>query len=127
MAADKPVLHALGTGDGWAGDGQRGHSAFLFCLGGRTLLIDCGEPVSRRLHTAGVGPDDIDGILISHLHCDHVGGFFMLMQGLWLDQRTRELPIYIPTEGLEPVRNMLRAAFIFDELLAISPSFNALE
>ena len=127
MAAGKAALHALGTGDGWAGDGQRGHSAFLFRLGGKTLLVDCGEPVSRRLHSAGVKPDDIDGILISHLHCDHVGGFFMLMQGLWLDQRTRELPIYMPAEGLEPVRNMLRASYIFDELLAFSPSFKVLE
>lgn len=127
MATSKVVLHALGTGDGWAGDGQRGHSAFLFCLGGTTLLIDCGEPVSRRLYTAGIKPDDIDGILISHLHCDHVGGFFMLMQGFWLDQRTRELPIYMPAEGLEPVRNMLNASYIFEELLAFSLNFSVLE
>ena len=127
MAAGKAALHALGTGDGWAGNDQRGHSAFLFHLADKSLLIDCGEPVSRRLHTAGVKPDEIDGILISHLHCDHIGGFFMLMQGLWLDQRTRELPIYMPSEGLEPVRNMLRASYIFDELLAFSPSFKVLK
>ncbi len=112
----KATLHALGTGDGWAGD-SRGHSAFVYQLGGRTLLVDCGEPVSSRLRAAGIAPDDLDGILLTHLHCDHVGGFFMLMQGFWLEKRTRDLTVHMPAEGLEPVRRMLDAAFIFRELM----------
>ena len=108
-------LQALGTGDGWASD-HRGHSAFLFRMGGSTLLMDCGEPVSRSLRAAGVQPDDLDGIILSHLHCDHVGGFFMLMQGFWLDHRTRDLTVHMPEEGREPVRRMLDAAYIFEEL-----------
>jgi len=94
----KGTLQALGTGDGWAGE-DRGHSAFLYRLEGGTLLVDCGEPVSRRLRAAGVAPDELDAILLSHLHCDHVGGFFMLMQGFWLDKRTRDLPVHLPAEG----------------------------
>ncbi len=118
----KATLHALGTGDGWAGD-SRGHSAFVYRLGGRTLLIDCGEPVSRRLRAAGIAPDDLDGILLTHLHCDHVGGFFMLMQGFWLEKRTRDLTVHMPAEGLEPVRRMLDAAFIFRELMPAALDF----
>ncbi|HCU88054.1 MAG TPA: hypothetical protein DGP39_11035 [Verrucomicrobiales bacterium] len=121
----KATLHALGTGDGWVGD-RRGHSAFLFRLGDNTVLMDCGEPVSRRLRAAGVAPDELDAIILSHLHCDHVGGFFMLMQGLWLDKRTRPLPIHLPAEGLEPVRNMLNAAYIFEELLACELAYTPL-
>ena len=112
-------LQALGTGDGWASD-HRGHSAFLFRMAGSTLLMDCGEPVGRSLRAAGVQPDDLDGIILSHLHCDHVGGFFMLMQGFWLDQRTRDLTVHMPEEGREPVRRMLDAAYIFDELTKIT-------
>ena len=115
-------LQALGTGDGWASD-HRGHSAFLFRMGGSTLLMDCGEPVSRSLRAAGVQSDDLDGIVLSHLHCDHVGGFFMLMQGFWLDQRTRDLTVHMPEEGLEPVRRMLDAAYIFEELMAFKLDF----
>ena len=110
-------LQALGTSDGWASD-RRGHAAFLYRMDGSTLLVDCGEPVSRSLRTAGVQPDDLDGILLSHLHCDHVGGFFMLIQGFCLDRRTRDLTVHMPEEGLEPVRHMLDAAYIFDELMA---------
>ncbi len=115
-------LQALGTGDGWASD-RRGHSAFLFRMGGSTLLMDCGEPVSRSLRAAGVQPDDLDGIILSHLHCDHVGGFFMLMQGFWLDQRTHDLTVHMPEEGLKPVRCMLDASYIFEELMAFKLDF----
>jgi len=116
------ALQALGTGDGWASD-RRGHSAFLFRMGGSMLLMDSGEPVSRSLRAARVQPDDLDGIILSHLHCDHVGGFFMLMQGFWLDQRTRDLTVHMPEEGLKPVRRMLDAAYIFEELMAFKLDF----
>jgi|TARA_B100000959_G_C14971397_1_gene619870 ribonuclease Z len=118
----KVGLHALGTNDGWASN-SRGHSAFLFRMGNNMLLMDCGEPVSRSLRAAGVQPDDLDGILLSHLHCDHVGGFFMLVQGFWLDQRTRDLTVHMPQEGLKPVRRMLDASYIFEELLAFNLDF----
>ena len=100
-------LTCLGTGDGRVSV-DRGHSAFLYELAGATLLMDCGEPVSRRLKAAGVKADDLDCIFLSHLHCDHSGGLFMLMQGLWLDQRRRNLMLHLPAEGIEPIRNMLR-------------------
>lgn len=121
----KATLHALGTGDGWAGD-RRGHSAFLFRLGNSSLLMDCGEPVSRRLRAAGVAPDELDGIVLSHLHCDHVGGFFMLMQGFWLDRRERPLTVHMPEEGRQPIRQMLDAGYIFEELMACDLDFSPL-
>jgi len=122
----KGTLQALGTGDGWAGE-DRGHSAFLYRLEGGTLLVDCGEPVSRRLRAAGVAPDELDAILLSHLHCDHVGGFFMLMQGFWLDKRTRDLPVHLPAEGAEPIRRMLDASYIFEELTEFELQFRPIE
>ena len=122
----KATFQALGTGDGWASD-RRGHSAFLFTLKDSMLLLDCGEPVSRQLRAVGVQPDDLDGIVLSHLHCDHVGGFFMLIQGFWLDQRTRDLAVHLPAEGVKPVRSMLDAAYIFEELMACALNFAPLQ
>ena len=122
----KATFQALGTGDGWASD-CRGHSAFLFTLKDSMLLLDCGEPVSRQLRAVGVHPDDLDGIVLSHLHCDHVGGFFMLMQGFWLDKRTRDLTVHLPAEGVEPVRRMLDAAYIFEELMTCALNFAPLQ
>ena len=40
-------LTCFGVGDGLP-CGDRNHSSYLYRIGGRTLLIDCGESVSRR-------------------------------------------------------------------------------
>ena len=50
----------------------------------------------------------------------------MLMQGFWLDQRTRPLTVHMPEEGLVPVRRMLDAAYIFEELMPSDLNFTAL-
>ena len=34
------------------------------------------------------------------LHADHIGGFFMLMQALWLERRRKPLPVYLPPAGM---------------------------
>ncbi|MCR8641866.1 MBL fold metallo-hydrolase [Paenibacillus sp. N1-5-1-14] len=38
------------------------------------LLIDCGATAGRALHQLGLCVSDIDGIFITHIHADHVGG-----------------------------------------------------
>lgn len=58
-------------------------NAFLLQGGGKTILIDTGAGrgkrptmgrLSRSLGAAGVSPEQIDLILLTHLHSDHVGG-----------------------------------------------------
>lgn len=109
----------MGVADGWPSS-DRSHSSFLYRLGPVTLLIDCGESVSRSYKATGWDYNLIDRILISHMHLDHVGGFFMLLQGLWLEGRSKGLRIHMPAEGIDTVRHMVRAGYIFDELLGFS-------
>jgi phosphoribosyl 1,2-cyclic phosphodiesterase len=106
----------FGTGDGWPCVG-RGHASFLYGLGGTSLLVDCGEPIDSRFKATGLSYDTFDAILLSHLHADHVGGLFMLLQGCWLEGRRKPLPIYLPSRAIPALRRMLRTVFIFDELL----------
>lgn len=103
-------------GDGTASP-DRNHSSYLYTFGEVNLLVDCGEPVSRSFKATGLSCELIDRILISHLHADHIGGFFMLLQGLWLDQRKKDLTLHLPADSIEPLRRMLHAAFLFEELL----------
>lgn len=119
-------LRCFGTGDGMP-CGDRNHSSFLYQLGGATLLLDCGEPVSRHLKASGLSWDLIDQIVLSHFHFDHVGGFFLLMQGMWLEKRRKSLPVAMPRDGLEPVRQMLNVGMIFEELLAFKLSLAPLQ
>ena len=90
-------------------------------------MLDCGEPLSRSFKASGLGYDSIQRIFISHLHSDHIGGFFMMMQGFWLEQRQRDLRVHLPAEGIEPIKRMLEAAYIFDELLSFRLIFEPLQ
>src|SRR5713101_2397913 len=108
-------VRCFGTGDG-ASCAERNHPAFLYRLGNTRLLIDCGEPIDGSCKAVGLSPDVIDSIFISHLHSDHAGGFFMLMQGFWLAGRKKDLPVYLPACGVRPVRDVLRAALLFESL-----------
>jgi ribonuclease BN (tRNA processing enzyme) len=109
-------VKCFGTGDGWP-SADRNHAAFLYRFGKNAILVDCGEPIDRNYKASGLSYDAFDSILISHMHSDHVGGFFMLMQGAWLEGRRKALPVYLPSAAIPPVRQMLETVFIFDEIL----------
>jgi ribonuclease Z len=109
-------VYLLGTGDGTT-DGERSHSATVYRIGQNLLQIDCGEPASRNFKRAGLSFDALDALILSHLHSDHIGGIFMFLQTCWLEKRKRDLQIYMPTEGIEPLRQMLRATYLFDEAI----------
>ncbi|CAG0996984.1 Putative metallo-hydrolase YycJ [Rhodocyclaceae bacterium] len=58
------------------GSGSKGN-AMVVEAGNTRLLVDCGfglREFTRRLGRLGLGPADIDGILVTHEHGDHVGG-----------------------------------------------------
>jgi ribonuclease BN (tRNA processing enzyme) len=110
-------LTCFGTGDGCP-CADRHHAAFLYRLGKDSILIDCGESTDRSYKASGLSYDLIDGIFISHLHADHFGGFFMLMQGFWLEQRQKDLPVHLPGGAVEPIGQMLQAAMLFPEELS---------
>jgi len=51
---------------------------------GAAVLHRLNEPFLDRLKAAGVGPDDVDLVLMTHLHADHVGWNTKLVDGRWL-------------------------------------------
>ena len=110
------TLKCLGVGDGWPCP-DRNHSAFLYRFDNEAVLIDCGEPVAGSYKASKLNYNLIDAIFLSHLHSDHSGGFFMLMQGFWLERRRKALPVYLPPTGIQPLRAWLNAALMFDRLL----------
>ncbi len=60
------------------GSGSRGN-ALLVESGTTRLLVDAGfgpREMSRRLQRLGTAADEIDAVLVTHEHSDHVGGVF---------------------------------------------------
>lgn len=116
----------FGTGDGWPCS-DRNHSSFLYRFGKTSVLIDCGEPIDRSYKASGLSYDAIDAIFLSHLHADHFGGLFMLLQGCWLEHRRKPLTIHMPRRGIRPLRQMVEAGLIFEELLPFRLGFSPLK
>ncbi|MEO8530704.1 MAG: MBL fold metallo-hydrolase [Deltaproteobacteria bacterium] len=65
-------------------------SAYVIRTGGRVIAIDAGAPGAMgatlggwtaSLAAAGIGLDEIDTMLITHLHPDHVGGLSGVLDG----------------------------------------------
>ena len=77
-------------------------SSVLVRYGRHLVLFDCGEGTQIPLRALGWGIKDIDLILISHVHGDHVAGLPGLLLTLGNSGRTEPVTILGPP-GLEPV------------------------
>ena len=97
------VLHLLGTGSAFS-DARRTTTMLAFESGGRTLVVDCGGDVVHRLLASGVDLDGIEGMIVTHEHADHVGGFALFMEKIWLSGRRQPIAVY----GIEPAIDQAR-------------------
>jgi phosphoribosyl 1,2-cyclic phosphodiesterase len=77
------------------GSGSQGN-ATLVRSAGTAVLVDCGfgpRELTRRLATHGLCPEDIDAILVTHEHTDHIGGAGAVARRwgipLWMTTGTR--------------------------------------
>ena len=71
------VTH-FGDGDGW--DPTRPCLSTLISFHKRLYLIDAGPFVDRNLAKLGLNAHDLSGLFITHVHDDHFGGFYGLVQ-----------------------------------------------
>lgn len=89
-------LRLLGTGDAF-GSGGRLQTCFHLSGAGGALLIDCGATTLIALKRAGLDPNDIGWILLTHLHGDHFGGLpFFVLDAQFDSRRTEPLVIAGP-------------------------------
>lgn len=78
-------------------------------------MIDAGRGALQRLEQAGVRWRDVDAVLLTHLHSDHVVGLPDLWLAGWLVRpgRNRPLTVWGP-RGTDSMPAHLREAFPFD-------------
>jgi phosphoribosyl 1,2-cyclic phosphodiesterase len=80
--------------------GSAGNSAFLSATGSKgqqtRVLIDAGLSVrelTRRLADIGEKPEDIDAVLITHEHSDHVLGLSRFVR--WRNKQKKPVTVYV--------------------------------
>lgn len=82
--------------------------------GDRVLVVDMGESGNRNLNMMGISAGDVDALLLTHFHSDHIDGIGPLMLYHWTrGTSTAPLPVYGP-EGVEQVVAGFNAAYALD-------------
>ena len=91
----------LGTG-GTVPLPDRWLTSCLLRWNGTSLLIDCGEGTQITLHKEGYSCKQIDTILITHFHADHIAGLPGLLLTMAKSDRTEPVTIIGP-KGLDEI------------------------
>ncbi|MBR3203980.1 MAG: ribonuclease Z [Solobacterium sp.] len=79
---------------------------------GRGILIDCGEGTQIAMKEAGVSAHDIDLILLTHFHGDHVMGLPGILMSMGMSGRTEPVTIAGPKNLSAVVSGLCIAAGI---------------
>ena len=88
-------LTLLGTGCP-AVHAERYGPAQIVRHGDTTLLVDCGSGVTQRMAQAGISGRDVDAVLLTHMHSDHVVDLFQLVISSWHQGRDRPMRVFGP-------------------------------
>lgn len=109
-----PSIHTIDTGFQRA----RFDAAYLIVENGRGAFVDCGTSLAvptllAALSEAGLAPEDVDWLILTHVHLDHAGGAGQLL---------RLLPsarLYVHPRGaphmIEPSRLIAGATEVYGE------------
>jgi ribonuclease BN (tRNA processing enzyme) len=100
----------VGAGDAFGSGGQL---QTCFCLSGRgsRVLIDCGATALVGLKRANIDPNEVEAVIVTHLHGDHFGGIpFLVLDGQFR-HRERDLLVAGPSGTAERLRAAMEMLF----------------
>jgi ribonuclease Z len=92
---------------------KRNVSALAVAREAEWLLFDCGEGAQTQIARAGLSPNRLAAVFITHLHGDHFNGLPGLLSTMGLDRRTRELTLAGPPGVREYLNTLERLRVIF--------------
>lgn len=109
--AREPTLTftTLGTNSGPIASPTRSQPANLLRYGSQTVLVDVGDGAVGQLARSGVAIDEVQTLIISHLHFDHTGGLFALLGLRRQTLTTTPLAIYGPPGTRRMVSDLMKA------------------
>ena len=99
------MLHLLGTGAA-ASDGRRTTTMLAVETATDLVLVDCGGDAAQRLAAHGLDPTALTAVIVTHEHADHVAGFPLLLERMWLGGRSAPVDVYGIAPALEQARRV---------------------
>lgn len=98
-ACRNPNLDVVVLGSGGPElDDNRASVGYLVRENGRAaVLVDFGSGTSLNFERAGAKIEDLQAVLLSQFHVDHVNDFPALVKGAVFTRRNRDLPVYGPS------------------------------
>ena len=100
------TVHFLGTGSARTSP-DRTTTMLAVEAEGAFFLVDCGGDAVHRLLRAGLAPADVAAVVLTHEHPDHLSGFPLLVEKLWLLGRQAPIPVYGLARTLDVARGLL--------------------
>ncbi|NQD68572.1 ribonuclease Z [Bacillus haikouensis] len=86
-------IHFLGTGSAYPGS-ERENTSICFSNDGCHVLLDVSGNPCRKLKQLKVDLGDLDAVIFTHFHIDHIYGLPSLLWGMWLEDRKKPLRIF---------------------------------
>ena len=105
-----------GTGVPVAHPATAGPGALVRC-GPTALQFDAGRATTLRLAEAGVQPQDLTAVFITHQHSDHLTGLADVVLTRWLTRGVAPLPVVAPRGAC--TRFVERLLDVWDDDIAI--------
>jgi len=90
-------LQVLGSGGPEIDDGRASSGYLVWQDGKARVLVDLGSGSLARFEQSGASLNDLDVILLTHLHADHSNDLPALIKSSFFTRRDRDLSLYGPT------------------------------
>ena len=90
-------LQVLGSGGPEINDGRASSGYLVWQDGKARLLVDMGSGSLARFEQSSASLNDIEAIMLTHLHADHSNDLPAFIKSSFFTNRNRDLPLYGPT------------------------------
>ncbi len=90
------AVQVLGSGGPELGDRRASSSYLVFIDGKARVMVDAGGGSSLNFERSGARFEDLDAVLFTHLHVDHIADWPVYVKAGFFSQRRRDLPVYGP-------------------------------
>jgi ribonuclease Z len=106
-------IHLLGTGSAYPGK-ERDNTSICISSNDYHVLIDVSGNPCRKLKQINVALEDLDSVILTHFHIDHIYGLPSLLWGMWLENRQKPLTIYCHEENLAKLNQWLSTMEVYE-------------